>query len=356
MNDEEFGRMLALERKRSERTRAPFLLLLADRSDSAGHDPSGKALSAIGRGLLKQSRETDVIGWYQNNKTLGVLFTGLSEDRTLIIQTIAARVQSTIESELVRDEWNHVRLAFHLFPDDWDLNDDDHPCNPALYTDIALSVKRKRFLLAIKRFFDLVLSTAALILCSPLFLLIAIAIKATSKGPVFFRQKRIGQYGRQFVFLKFRSMYVNNNEQIHREFVTDLIAGKADGDAQRSDDQDCYKIKDDHRITRVGGFLRRTSLDELPQLLNVLKGEMSLVGPRPAIPYEVEVYQTWHRQRVLAAKPGITGIWQVAGRSRVKFDEMVRMDLRYAMTWSPWLDLKILMLTPRAVIRGTGAF
>ena len=106
----------------------------------------------------------------------------------------------------------------------------------------------------------------------------------------------------------------------------------------------------------MGRFLRRTSLDELPQLLNVLKGEMSLVGPRPAIPYEVEIYQTWHRRRILAAKPGITGIWQVAGRSRVKFDEMVRMDLRYAMAWSPWLDLKILLLTPFTVFHGSGAF
>jgi lipopolysaccharide/colanic/teichoic acid biosynthesis glycosyltransferase len=117
-----------------------------------------------------------------------------------------------------------------------------------------------------------------------------------------------------------------------------------------------YKIKDDKRITRVGRFLRRTSLDELPQFINVLNGEMSLVGPRPAIPYELASYQTWHRRRVLEAKPGITGVWQVAGRSRVKFDEMVRMDLRYAMSWSPWLDVKILLLTPLAVIKGSGAY
>jgi lipopolysaccharide/colanic/teichoic acid biosynthesis glycosyltransferase len=356
LNDEEFGRMLALERKRSERTRAPFLLMLADRSDPAAQEPNGETLAAIGVNLLAQSRETDVVGWYQDRKTLGVLFTGLSEDSASVTQTIAARVQSTIERELALDEWKRIRLAFHLFPDDWDLNDSDHLGNPALYVDITLSAKRKRVLLTLKRISDLVLSAFALILCSPIFLLCATAIKATSRGPVFFRQKRIGQYGTQFTLLKFRSMYEDNNEQVHKKFVTDMIADQKLEGARHTEEQGYYKIKHDNRVTRVGGFLRRTSLDELPQLLNVLKGEMSLVGPRPAIPYEVEVYQTWHRQRVLAAKPGITGIWQVAGRSRVKFDEMVRMDLRYAMSWTPWLDIKILLLTPLAVIRGTGAF
>ena len=117
-----------------------------------------------------------------------------------------------------------------------------------------------------------------------------------------------------------------------------------------------YKITNDKRVTPIGKFLRRTSLDELPQFINVLRGEMSLVGPRPAIPYELAVYKTWHRRRVLEVKPGITGLWQVTGRSRVKFDDMVRLDLRYATSWSPWLDFKILMRTPMAVIKGSGAY
>jgi len=116
-----------------------------------------------------------------------------------------------------------------------------------------------------------------------------------------------------------------------------------------------YKIVNDPRVTCVGRFLRKTSLDELPQFLNVLRGEMSLVGPRPALPYEVESYRTWHKTRLQGAKPGITGLWQIAGRSRVKFDEMVRMDLKYAKTWSLWLDIKILLQTPPAVLSGTGA-
>jgi lipopolysaccharide/colanic/teichoic acid biosynthesis glycosyltransferase len=117
-----------------------------------------------------------------------------------------------------------------------------------------------------------------------------------------------------------------------------------------------FKLTKDRRITPVGNFLRRSSLDELPQLLNVLKGDMSLVGPRPPIPYELAVYQTWHRRRLLEVKPGITGLWQVMGRSQVSFDEMVRLDLRYAMTWTIWMDLRILLRTPMAVIRGSGAY
>jgi lipopolysaccharide/colanic/teichoic acid biosynthesis glycosyltransferase len=150
-------------------------------------------------------------------------------------------------------------------------------------------------------------------------------------------------------------MYVNNDHSVHQEFVRKLIASEA-ADAPSRNGEGVYKIKNDKRVTRVGKVLRRTSLDELPQFLNVLKGEMSLVGPRPAIPYELAAYQTWHRRRVLEVKPGITGLWQVTGRSTVKFDEMVRLDLRYATSWTPWLDFRILMLTPLAVIRGSGAY
>jgi lipopolysaccharide/colanic/teichoic acid biosynthesis glycosyltransferase len=185
---------------------------------------------------------------------------------------------------------------------------------------------------------------------------IALAIKLTSKGPVFFRQKRVGQYGEQFVFLKFRSMHINNDATAHKAFVRQLIVGGAAGSSSNGNGQTVYKLTNDPRITPVGALLRKTSLDELPQLWNVLRGEMSLVGPRPAIAYEVEAYDIWHRRRLLEAKPGITGLWQVNGRSRIKFDDMVRLDLRYAKTWSPWMDLKILMRTPVAVVFGGGAY
>jgi len=202
---------------------------------------------------------------------------------------------------------------------------------------------------------DIVGSTVALIVSAPLLLVIALAIKLTSRGPVLFRQQRIGQHGKRFTFLKFRSMYIGNDSSVHEEYVKKLIAGQAERKPSNANGDGVYKLTSDKRVTRVGAFLRRTSLDELPQFLNVLKGDMSLVGPRPAIPYEVAAYQTWHRRRVLQVKPGITGLWQVNGRSRVTFDEMVRLDLRYAKAWSLWMDIHILLRTPRAVLLGEGA-
>jgi lipopolysaccharide/colanic/teichoic acid biosynthesis glycosyltransferase len=151
-------------------------------------------------------------------------------------------------------------------------------------------------------------------------------------------------------------MYVNNDARIHRDYVQKLISGRAEKKSDNGTGEGVYKLTNDPRITKIGGFLRRTSLDELPQLFNVLVGDMSLVGPRPAIPYEVEQYEIWHRRRVLEAKPGITGLWQVNGRSRVEFDEMVRLDVRYAMSKSLWLDVKILLRTPHAVLMGDGAY
>ena len=211
-------------------------------------------------------------------------------------------------------------------------------------------------MLVVKRIIDVVGSATLLTLLAPLFVAIALAVKFSSKGPVFFRQQRVGRFGRTFTFLKFRSMYTNNDVSVHKEFVTRMIAGSAGQEAQSPEKKDVFKITNDKRVTRVGKFLRRTSLDELPQFLNVLMGDMSLVGPRPPIPYELAAYQTWHRRRLLGVKPGITGLWQVLSRSNVQFDEMVRLDLRYASTWTPWLDIKILLRTPLAVIKGSGAY
>jgi lipopolysaccharide/colanic/teichoic acid biosynthesis glycosyltransferase len=150
-------------------------------------------------------------------------------------------------------------------------------------------------------------------------------------------------------------MKVGNDATIHKEYVKQLISGKAERHSSDGNSEGVFKLTRDPRITRVGAFLRRTSLDELPQFINVLKGEMSLVGPRPPVPYEVEAYDIWHRRRLLEAKPGITGLWQVSGRSRVTFDEMVRLDLQYAKACSPWMDVKILLRTPGAVVLGEGA-
>ncbi len=203
-----------------------------------------------------------------------------------------------------------------------------------------------------KRIFDLVASILGLIILSPLMLIVTVAIKLDSPGPVIFKQIRVGKKGRPFTFYKFRSMYHNCDDSVHREYYRQLIARQ--GAAGEVEKGPVFKMTNDRRVTRVGRFLRQSSLDELPQLFNVIKGDMSLVGPRPPIPYEVARYKEWHRRR-LEALPGITGIWQVKGRSRVPFDEMVRMDIEYIEKRSFWLDLLVILRTPWAVLSGKGA-
>ena len=195
-----------------------------------------------------------------------------------------------------------------------------------------------------------------IIFFAPVMLIIAILIKSTSCGPVLYRQKRVGFLGKKFTFLKFRSMYTNCSEEKHKEYVTKLIKNCLETDDQESSCKPIYKMNDDPRITPFGIFLRKSSLDELPQLFNVLKGEMSLVGPRPPIPYELENYESWHFRRVQEVKPGITGLWQVEGRSSTTFDEMVRLDIAYVNNFSLWLDLKILFKTIWVVISAKGAY
>jgi len=209
--------------------------------------------------------------------------------------------------------------------------------------------RRDPLTLAAKRVLDILGAAGLIVFTSPLLLACATAIKRTSTGPALFRQKRLGRDGREFMLYKFRTMYdVAGSDKIHKVFVAELIEN---GSARR----DSYKMTGDPRITKTGQFLRRLSLDELPQLLNVLKGDMSLVGPRPPLPYELESYENWHHKR-LSVRPGITGLWQVAGRSEVPFDEMVMLDLYYIENWSLWMDISIALKTLPAVISGKGAY
>jgi lipopolysaccharide/colanic/teichoic acid biosynthesis glycosyltransferase len=220
----------------------------------------------------------------------------------------------------------------------------------------SVGVDERQWYLAVKRGVDILLVLLGLLLLWPLLLLIAIAIKLHSEGPVIFTQERVGydqrtRTVRTFRFYKFRSMRVNCDDTLHRAHVAKLIHENT----AVSGGQPSLKLARDPRITGLGRLLRRSSLDELPQLFNVLKGDMSIVGPRPALPYEVAMYEEWHRQR-LQCVPGITGWWQVKGRSTVSFDEMVKMDIWYIRHRSLALDLKILfLLTPWAVISGKGA-
>jgi lipopolysaccharide/colanic/teichoic acid biosynthesis glycosyltransferase len=353
LSEESFKRTIAVERKRTERSREPFLLMLVEAGRPRDTEKSGKALDKIVSAMLSSTRETDVVGWYKGRITVGVMFTGLAiQDRSSVLSTILARVSAALRDELPSDQFSQISLSFHFFPDDWDHENSGRPSNPILYPDLLSANDGKQSLLVIKRAMDIFGSALLLILCAPLLAIIAAAVKVSSRGPVLFKQDRIGQYGRRFTFLKFRSMRADNDPSVHKEYVTKLIAGEAERMPAQGEGNGVYKLAQDTRITRIGRFLRKTSLDELPQFVNVLRGDMSLVGPRPPIPYELAAYQTWHRRRLLEVKPGITGLWQVTGRSRVKFDDMVRLDLRYAMSWSPWLDVKILARTPGAVVKG----
>ena len=355
LSQKAFRRVISIERMRTERSRKPFLLMLLDMGDHLPSETNGKHLAELMEALSTSTRQTDIAGWYEADRIVGVMFIEIClEERQKIVSTMIARVSDILRDQLTMEQFSRVSFSFHVFPEEWDQNSEG-PTNPVFYPDLAKQTEKKRVSDSLKRVMDIVGSSIALVFAAPAFLFIAIAIKATSKGPILFRQRRLGQNGKPFIFLKFRSMVDGNDSSEHQEYVKKLIAGKAERHQCDGDSNGVFKLTGDSRITRVGAFLRKTSLDELPQFFNVIKGEMSLVGPRPPIPYEVENYDVWHRRRLLEAKPGITGLWQISGRSRVTFDEMVRLDLRYARTSSVWTDIKILLRTPIAVFLGEGA-
>jgi len=349
-----FLRALSLERKRTERSRRLFVLMLLDPGDPPLAAGGGNALTRTVSALLSAIRETDVAGWYRDGALLGVIFPEVgTADKQSIVNTLRAKITTALRVTLKPQEMGRIHISFHCFPDDSDAG---LPATTKLYPDLSERDKATRVARVIKRAIDVSLSVTVLMVLSPVFLTIAAAIKLSSPGPVLFRQKRIGLHGVPFTFLKFRSMHCANDSQIHREYIKQFINGDADSGRSEATGEVVYKITKDPRVTRVGRLLRRTSLDEFPQLLNVFRGDMSLVGPRPPIPYEVEDYDIWHRRRLFEVKPGLTGLWQVSGRSRLRFDDMVRLDLEYARAWSLGLDIKILLQTPRAVLSGNGAY
>lgn len=354
LDEASFRRVIALERKRTERSGQPVLLMLIDAGNFLRSDISGRMLSRFFSALSLSTRDTDITGWYKENSVVGVVFTDINvDDRGGVLAIMMHRVSQILKNNLALDKFNQISISMHLFPEDW--YHQTSPGDPVLYPDLVQRDQTRKTSLAIKRLMDVVVSAVALLLLAPLFLLVALVVKLSSKGPILFKQERLGQFGKPFTFLKFRSMYVNNDPHIHREFMKRVISGnhEDEGDSQK---QKYYKMTNDPRITRVGRFLRKTSLDELPQFFNVLRGDMSLVGPRPPLPYECQEYDIWHRRRVFEVKPGLTGLWQVNGRSRVRFDDMVRLDLQYVRSWSLWLDILILIKTPAAIMFGGDAF
>lgn len=345
-----FSHVLDLERRRSERSGRPLCLVLLDNTATEDVQPRDNAFHGVVDILRGSIRQTDTTGWYRDECIAGVIFSEISSsDRGLVIKLVE-RVTRALATAVGPQVAAEVQVSFRLYPTTARFStsgESDMSASDLMEQNDSRSVGS-----ILKRSLDIVVSSAALLVLAPLFIPIALAIRLTSEGSVVFRQIRIGLYGKPFVFLKFRSMYLNNSKNIHQQYVTAFIAG---GQLEKESNT-VFKLTNDPRITVLGRFLRRTSLDELPQLWNVFCGDMSLVGPRPAVPYEVDCYAAWHWRRVLEVKPGITGLWQITGRSRTDFNDMVRLDLRYIKNWCLWSDIKILLQTPKAVITGGGAY
>jgi lipopolysaccharide/colanic/teichoic acid biosynthesis glycosyltransferase len=355
---EYFNELLSMAKRTCERSQDSLLLMLADLSSFDRQSERQEVAAAMMRTLARVTRETDIKGWHVKGVVAGVIFTLVAEagkDRGATVQRIVDKCYCSLDTSPDPDQLSRVSIGWHVYPDEF-LETTSGPRPGSGGRTGRRETDRRRLLsLWAKRFVDVVGSLLAMVLLGPVLLAIPVLIKLDSRGPALFRQERIGLGGKRFVFLKFRSMYVDNDPGIHKAYMDGFIhadRGAGDGDGSGG----TYKIKDDPRVTRLGRILRKTSLDELPQLFNVLKGDMSLVGPRPPIPYECQCYEVWHRRRVTEAKPGITGLWQVEGRSSLPFDEAVRIDIRYVRQWSLWLDLKIILRTPHAVVSCRGAY
>ena len=277
-------------------------------------------------GELENLREILISGQYDE-----VILASPQVDEQTILKIIYECRKEQVQFSLVPKFWHLLKGRVSI--------EQSGELRVIAFKDLAL----KGWQRTLKRIMDIVVSLVMLVVLSPLFGLIALLIKVTSKGPVFFKQERIGRNGRKFIMLKFRSMYEDAEKRLEEYLAKNEVEGPI------------FKIKDDPRITPVGKFLRRYSLDELPQLINVLLGQMSLVGPRPPLEREVKEYEEWQLRRI-DVTPGMTGLWQVSGRSDLPFSQMVQLDIYYIEHWSIWLDIKILLKTIPAVLSGKGAY
>jgi lipopolysaccharide/colanic/teichoic acid biosynthesis glycosyltransferase len=299
--------------------------------------------------------DIDLLGWFEPRDTIGLIVPevdpgNLTGTCDRLERTFRSAIKLQGDGELVQ----RLSIRLLVFPEPTASDEKQvSPMESLFYPELLGNVPVATNFQTLKRGIDIVLSALLLILLLPAFAFIAVLVKLSSPGPVFFKQTRVGHLLKPFTMYKFRSMCAKADHQVHHDYVSWFIA--ASDQAQFQQKPDFFKLTNDTRITPVGRILRRTSLDELPQIWNVLIGDMSLVGPRPPLPYELQQYKPWHRRRLLEAMPGITGLWQVVGRSRTTFDEMVRLDLRYARTQSLWSDIKILLATPAAMITGKGA-
>ncbi|NIM99246.1 MAG: exopolysaccharide biosynthesis polyprenyl glycosylphosphotransferase [candidate division Zixibacteria bacterium] len=370
-----FLHRLKEERQRSLRSGIPFSLILIDLEGMSlsFNGTSTKAIQKFERkviqDLFKSTRKIDIKAWLDTRR-VALLMPDTAKPEALKIRSkLSDEIRGSNGSRRDFDPQKFIYLYEFLDTFDAINNGTNNKTDPGgqngqeshqidtLYADMACEPLSLWLRNKAKRLMDISGALVGIILTAPLMAIIAILVKLTSPGPVLFKQERVGFLGKRFVFLKFRSMYANSDEEPHKEFVSQLIKGEHDWINQGTEKTPVYKMAvGDLRITPVGRFLRKWSLDELPQLFNILKGEMSLVGPRPPIPYEIAKYRRWHYGRVMEVKPGLTGLWQVSGRSQTTFDDMVRLDLHYANQWSLWLDVKIMFKTFQAVLSTKGAF
>jgi len=340
-----FHEQLRLETLRAQRSKSTLSLILLTLDKKTDVEPIN--MNEVLGVIRKKTRDTDISG-FVNHKAICVLLPDTDE-------TGAKEICAKLVNDNSRFSITTSSYPDHIF-ESLTKNGCVRPdAFPFELWDSGDLTGASRFKSLLKRGVDIVGSIIGILIFMPVMLITALAIKVTSPGPVIFSQIRLGKQGTPFTFYKFRSMYVNMDNQIHREYVQDFIKGNHAKINQGDAEKPLFKIKSDPRITRIGKFIRKTSIDELPQFFNVLKGDMSLVGPRPPLPYEAEKYQAWHLRRILEMKPGITGLWQVEGRSKTEWNDSVRLDIRYIRNWSLLFDLKILLRTVKEVLKCRGA-
>ena len=375
---ERFRVILERERVRADRNRHQFSMIIFEVSEP---EVDSTQVQHLARVLTNRIRLSDQAGWFDGHR-IGVLLPDTSPDGAW---KLAEDVRQAMAAKSLPPE-----CTVYTYPSKWFFDDNEHSSqlhftdlspewktttargfsmsakyadglntyparqqSPANRTPNCRAVAQTlepffvRPLPAWKGVMDIVGALIALVVLSPLLLLVALIIKTVSQGPVFFKQQRVGYAGETFSMWKFRTMRLNVDSSVHQQHVAKLINGSGRNDV--SSQMPMTKLDNDSQIIPFGKILRKTCLDELPQLINVLRGEMSLVGPRPPIPYEVENYLQWHYGR-FDAIPGMTGLWQVSGKNWLTFDQMVRLDLQYWRKKSSWLDIKILLKTPSAII------
>ena len=332
-SSEDFHKVLKRERFRADRNNHEFSLIVFDVGVLKKNMGAARHFIDI---LTSRVRISDEVGLYDERRLAVLLPDTSSRGARVLADNVCSEIPASasyLEYECFTYTYpSQKRFAVNSFSRSSRFAED---------VNIKIAVGHKTPLW--KRSIDIIFALIFMLALSPLLMLVAIMIKMVSPGPVFFRQKRVGRSGKIFTLYKFRTMKVNNNVAAHHEYLKELI----NGDSNR--EKPMVKLKNDSRIIPMGNIVRKASIDELPQLINILCGEMSLVGPRPCIPYEAEEYLHWHARR-FDIIPGLTGLWQVSGKNNTTFKEMIRLDIEYAVRRSFLLDIKILLKTPMVVL------